>query len=83
VREAKENGEWEAVIRREDISTLPEDLVRALEGNEAAQANFEQYSASQKKQFLNWIASAKTETTRQKRIRDTVEMAEKNKRIGE
>ena len=31
VREAKENGEWEAAIRREDTSSLPEDLIKALE----------------------------------------------------
>jgi uncharacterized protein YdeI (YjbR/CyaY-like superfamily) len=61
VREAKENGEWEAAIRREDISSLPDDLIKALEGRSAAQANFEKYPASQKKMFLHWIASAKTE----------------------
>jgi uncharacterized protein YdeI (YjbR/CyaY-like superfamily) len=79
VREAKENGEWEATIRREDTSSLPEDLQRALEGNTEAQANFEKFPASLKKQFLYWIASAKTEKTRQKRIRGVVEMATKNK----
>jgi uncharacterized protein YdeI (YjbR/CyaY-like superfamily) len=83
VREAKENGEWEAAIRREDISSLPEDLSRAMEGNTEAQANFEKYPASQKKQFLYWIASARTEKTRQKRIQGTVEMAAKNQRLGE
>jgi uncharacterized protein YdeI (YjbR/CyaY-like superfamily) len=83
IREAKENGEWEAAIRREDISTLPDDLHSALETNPAAQANFEKYPASQKKMFLHWILSAKTETTRQKRIQATVEMAEKNKKFGE
>ena len=79
VREAKENGEWEAAIRREDTSSLPEDLRRALEGNKEALANFEKFPASLKKQFLYWIASAKTEKTRQKRIRGVVEMAVKNK----
>lgn len=82
VREAKENGEWEAAMRREDTSTLPEDLRLALESEPAAQANFEKYPASQKKQFLYWIASAKTEKTRHKRIRETVAMAAENKRLG-
>ena len=83
VREAKENGEWEAATRREDISTLPDDLNRALEKNPEAQANFEKFTASQKKQFLYWIASAKTDKTRQKRIQETVEKAASNKRLGE
>jgi uncharacterized protein YdeI (YjbR/CyaY-like superfamily) len=83
VREAKENGEWEAAIRREEPSSLPEDLRSALEGNAEAQANFEKFPASQKKQYLYWIASAKTEKTRQKRIQGMVEMAAKNKLLGE
>jgi len=66
VREAQENGEWEAAIAREDTSSLPDDLERALERNGAAQANFEKLPASQKKQFLYWIMSAKTDKTRQK-----------------
>jgi uncharacterized protein YdeI (YjbR/CyaY-like superfamily) len=56
-------------------------LTLALASNAAAQANFEQYPASQKKMFLRWIASAKTGTTRQKRIQRTVEMAARNQRI--
>lgn len=83
VREAKLSGAWEAAIRREDTANLPEDLREALRGNTAAQANFEKYPASQKKMFLYWIGSAKTEKTRQKRIQATVEKAAQNKRIGE
>jgi uncharacterized protein YdeI (YjbR/CyaY-like superfamily) len=75
VKEAKGNGEWEAAILREDTSTLPEDLSRALEGNPPARANFENFPASQKKQYLYWLASAKTEKTRQKRIQEIVDKA--------
>ena len=82
VREAMENGEWEAAIRREETSSLPDDLRRALETNVASAANFENYPASQKKMFLYWIASARTEKTRQKRIHAAVEMAAQNKRFG-
>jgi uncharacterized protein YdeI (YjbR/CyaY-like superfamily) len=82
VRRAQENGEWDAAIRREDVSSLPEDLVSALAGNPTAQANFEAYPASQKKMFLHWILSAKTEATRQKRVRQTVAMAEVNQRFA-
>jgi uncharacterized protein YdeI (YjbR/CyaY-like superfamily) len=82
VREAKENGEWEAAIRREDTSSLPDDVSGALKKNPEAQANFEKYPASQKRQFLFWIASAKTEKTRQKRIQEMVEMVANNRRLG-
>lgn len=83
VREAKENGEWEAALRREDTSNLPEDFNKVLKTHAGAQANFEKLPASQKKQFLYWIASAKTDETRQRRIRETVMMVANNKRLGE
>lgn len=81
VREAKENGEWEAAIQREDSSTLPEDLAQALEQNPQAQANFANYPASHKKQILYWLSSARTEKTRHKRLREIVEMAAHNRRF--
>ena len=72
VRQAKENGEWEAAIRREDTSSLPEDLRQALEAHPEALAGFDQLPASQKKQTLYWLASAKTEATRLRRIQHIV-----------
>ncbi|MEW5872968.1 MAG: YdeI/OmpD-associated family protein [Chloroflexota bacterium] len=82
IREAKENGEWQAAILREDTSSLPEDLSQALDSNPPARVNFEKFPDSQKKQFLYWISSARTDKTRQKRIQDTVEMAANNKRLS-
>lgn len=72
--EAKENGEWDAAIAREDVSSVPDDLVQELENNDAWIA-FENWSASQKKQYLHWLESAKRLETREKRIRAIVEMA--------
>jgi uncharacterized protein YdeI (YjbR/CyaY-like superfamily) len=82
VREAQENGEWEAAIRCEETSILPDDLNEALRKDAKALANFESYPASQVKMFLYWIASAKTEVTRHKRIQRTVQMAADNQRFG-
>lgn len=83
IREAVENGEWQAAILREDTSNLPEDLERALDKKIEAKAKFERLTASQKKLFLYWIESAKTEKTRQKRIQETIEMVVNNRRFGE
>jgi uncharacterized protein YdeI (YjbR/CyaY-like superfamily) len=82
VREAQENGQWQAAILREDVSSLPDDLLQALGANAAAQANFDKYPASQKKMLLYWLSSAKTEKTRQKRLQQIVAMAAVNQRIG-
>jgi len=83
IQEAKDNGQWEAASRREDISNLPEDLVQALAENPTAQANFEKLSPSAKKQFLSYLFSAKTEKTRQKRLQETVALAAENRKLSD
>ncbi len=82
VRTAMANGEWQAAMQREDVSSLPDDLLQALQANPTARDNFEKYPTSQKKMFLHWLASAKTEKTRQKRVQQIVEMAAINQRLG-
>jgi uncharacterized protein YdeI (YjbR/CyaY-like superfamily) len=74
VRQAQENGEWEDATRREDTSTLPPDLEAALKEDEVARAAFEKLAPSHKRQYIYWITSAKTEATREKRIRETVRL---------
>jgi uncharacterized protein YdeI (YjbR/CyaY-like superfamily) len=72
VRQAQRNGEWDRAAEREDTSILPPDLQEALETDENARIHFDRLSPSQKKQYLYWITSAKTEATRLRRVRETV-----------
>jgi uncharacterized protein YdeI (YjbR/CyaY-like superfamily) len=76
VRQAKENGEWERATEREDTSILPPDLEEALQRDGRIWLKWESLAASRKKQYIYWISSAKTQETRQRRIRETVGMAE-------
>ncbi len=78
VNQAKENGEWEAAILREDVSSVPDDLVQELE-NQDAWIAFENWPASQKKQYLYWLESAKTPETREKRVQAIVAKARRGK----
>lgn len=78
VVEAKASGEWEAAVIREDVSSVPDDLVQALEENDAWLA-FEKWPASQKKQYLYWLECAKRPETREKRILTIVEKAKRGK----
>ena len=74
VSQAKESGEWEAAIAREDVSSVPDDLVQALDENGVWEA-FENWPASQKQQYLYWLESAKRAETRHKRLQAIVEKA--------
>ena len=48
--------------------TVPDYLVAALKKNKRAQANFENFSYSHKKEYVEWLRGAKREDTRQKRL---------------
>jgi len=77
VEASKANGSWTSYDAIEEL-IVPPDLARALAGNKTAEKNFEAFSASNKKQILWYIASAKLPETRQKRIVQIVGAAQQN-----
>jgi uncharacterized protein YdeI (YjbR/CyaY-like superfamily) len=79
VNAAKKDGSWTFLDDIEDL-VIPEDLKRSFEQNTIAKANFKGFSNSSKKQILYWIASAKRQDTRLRRIKKTVELASENKK---
>ncbi|CAA9381515.1 MAG: hypothetical protein AVDCRST_MAG89-5433 [uncultured Gemmatimonadetes bacterium] len=52
---------------------VPDALMDALRTNEAALAVFEKFSPSNKREYADWIADAKSDATRQRRIGQAVE----------
>ena len=81
IEEAKKNGSWKNLDAVEKLK-VPPDLLKALSANNNAKKIFESLSPSRKKQFLWWIASAKTEVTRKKRIAETVRLIGENRMLG-
>lgn len=60
---------------------MPDDLAAALAANPAAQASFNGFPPSARREYLEWVIEAKREETRAKRIAQAVEwMAEGKKR---
>jgi bacteriocin resistance YdeI/OmpD-like protein/uncharacterized protein DUF1905 len=53
---------------------VPEDLQRALAKNAAARKIFESLSYSHRKEHAQWVASAKKEETRARRVARVIEM---------
>jgi uncharacterized protein YdeI (YjbR/CyaY-like superfamily) len=53
--------------------TIPAVFMSALNENKKAKDRFEQLSASHRKEYIQWIAEAKRETTRDKRIATAIE----------
>jgi uncharacterized protein YdeI (YjbR/CyaY-like superfamily) len=82
VETAKANGSWTSIDNVEAM-IMPEELKYVLNSNPTATHYFDAFPASAKKGIYQWIASAKTESTRMKRVIETVELAEKNIRANQ
>lgn len=74
---AKQNGIWTALNEIESI-TIPDDLQNLFSTNKIAFKHWESFPRSSKRGILEWILNAKKQETRQKRIEETVSLAEKN-----
>jgi uncharacterized protein YdeI (YjbR/CyaY-like superfamily) len=53
-------------------------MQKAFSKKKSALTNFEKFPRSSKRGILEWILNAKRPETRQKRIQETVDLAEKN-----
>jgi uncharacterized protein YdeI (YjbR/CyaY-like superfamily) len=79
---AKKIGTWTALEKIQNAE-IPEDLQLLFDQNKAAFKNFQLFPTSSKQIILYWISNAKRPETRQKRIEETVALAEKNIRANE
>ena len=74
---AKSTGTWTAMDSVEDV-IIPSDLQQKFNKNKKAFANFMAFAPSSKKIILQWILSAKKTETRERRVQETVQLAERN-----
>jgi uncharacterized protein YdeI (YjbR/CyaY-like superfamily) len=77
IETAKKDGSW-FLLDRTEAMQMPVALKKALTKNKPALNNFNQFPPSAKKAIYQWIESAKTALTMQKRITETVNLAAKN-----
>jgi uncharacterized protein YdeI (YjbR/CyaY-like superfamily) len=77
---AKQNGAWSALDEVEEL-IVPPDLQLLFDSNRPAFENWEKFSRSVKRAILERILNAKRPETRQKRIAEIVELAEKKTNI--
>jgi hypothetical protein len=55
------------------IVTPPPDLAKAFKTNKSAKKFFDSLAFSHKKEYVDWIISAKREDTRSRRLKSTIE----------
>lgn len=71
---ARQNGSWTILDAVEEL-IIPQDLEEAFAKLDNSKDYFSSLSKSKKKVLLQWIALAKTDTTRQRRIFEIAENA--------
>ena len=57
---------------------IPDDLKKVLKNKTKVWQNFKNLAPSYKKQYIDWLNSAKKDETRQKRIKEITDKLEKN-----
>jgi uncharacterized protein YdeI (YjbR/CyaY-like superfamily) len=82
VERAKADGSWTAL---DQVETLvePADLRAALDTDPPARAHWDGFPRSTRRAILEWIASARTDATRDRRVRQTVADASKGIRANQ
>ena len=77
IETARTNGSWDRFTAAESLAVPPE-LQKALNASARAKKHWPTFTDSQRKTFLFWLANAKRDETRAKRIKEIVAMAAKN-----
>jgi uncharacterized protein YdeI (YjbR/CyaY-like superfamily) len=62
---------------------MPADLAAALKKSKAAQASFDAFPPSARREYIEWITSAKREATRDRRVAEAVTKIAENLRHNE
>lgn len=61
---------------------LPQEIEKALKAHETAWTSFNNLAPGYKRQYLNWLLSAKKQETREKRLAEAIALLSKNKKLG-
>jgi uncharacterized protein YdeI (YjbR/CyaY-like superfamily) len=82
IEAAKKNGQWNNAAVQKPNPEVPPELAAALARNRAARRNFENLAPSYRRRFVYWIAMAKREETRRKRVAEVIGLLARNKKLG-
>jgi uncharacterized protein YdeI (YjbR/CyaY-like superfamily) len=75
VRAAKQSGQWQAAIDRENPDFIPLELEAALQQKQGALEGYRRLPHSKRKQLVFWFESAKQEQTKQNRMAEIIRLA--------
>ncbi len=63
-------------------AVLTPEIEQSLKNNKNAWNNFLKLAPSHKKQLIGWLMSAKKEITKQKRLKEVIDLLKQNSKLG-
>ena len=82
VKAAKSNGEWNKKMETIKEFKMPSELTWLLSANKVARDFFSDLSPSQKKLYIDWVASAKKVETKEKRAKEALKLLKTKQKLG-
>lgn len=82
VKAAKAFGLWDKPDRPQISLEIPIELKSALTKSRKARKFFDQLAPSYQKQFIGWIAVAKRQETKERRVREAIVLLEHGEKLG-
>ena len=79
---AKKSGAWDSPVAAPGPLPMPPAFAARLKRNKQARAFFESLAPSYRRQYVDWIASAKREDTRKRRIDEAIDLLARSKKFG-
>lgn len=83
IEAARRSGKWDDPVQKPQLKyKMPAEFAKALKANKLAQKTFENLAPTYQKQYLGWIEVAKLPETKKKRIKESIDLLEKGKKLG-
>lgn len=82
VQRARENGSWDRPVAPSGPLPMPPEFEARLKRSKKARTFFESLAPSYRRQYVDWVASAKREDTRKRRINAAIDLLGHGKKLG-
>ena len=83
VEAAKRSGSWDNPVQKPELTyDIPAEFAEALRENKRAQETYANLAPTYQKRYLGWIETAKRPETREKRIKESIQLLVEGKKLG-
>lgn len=82
IEQAKKNGRWAEHVAKRVGLAMPPEFDAGLKANPKAAACFATLAPSYRRQYIDWIASARRAETRQRRLNEAMRLLAHGEKLG-